>query len=79
MVASTDYDISGILIALKAKNVIRIGVDFGDVEWLGFETDSASLLIDETYTPEKSHYNGVILELKLKGQVSEKEIETSNI
>ena len=74
VVVLTDYDISGILIALKAKNVIRIGVDLETLEWLGFETDSASLqLFDETYTPEKSHYNGVILELqKLKGQVSEK-------
>ena len=74
VVVLTDYDISGILIALKAKNVIRIGVDLETLEWLEFKTDPASLQsFDETYTPEKSHYNGVMQELQeLKGQVSEK-------
>ena len=57
----TDFDISGMLIAIKApKNIPRIGVDFHTLEYFGIGTSSSSLReLEENYKPENSHLKAV--------------------
>lgn len=55
----TDYDISGMLIAIKApKNVPRIGIDFKTIEYFGIEKSSLYDL-EESYEPPESHLKSV--------------------
>jgi hypothetical protein len=55
----TDYDISGMLIAIKApKGVPRIGIDFETLSYLGIEKSSLSEL-EENYEPSESHLKAV--------------------
>lgn len=55
----TDYDISGMLIAIKApKGVPRIGIDFETLSYLGIEKLSLSEL-EENYEPSESHLKAV--------------------
>ncbi len=55
----TDYDISGMLIAIKAPNGIpRIGIDFETLKYFGIEQSSLSEL-EENYEPPQSHLKSV--------------------
>ncbi|HEX5977121.1 MAG TPA: hypothetical protein VFY68_07575 [Nitrososphaeraceae archaeon] len=55
----TDYDISGMLIAIKApKDVPRIGIDFETLKYLEIENSSLSEL-EENYEPSESHLKAV--------------------
>jgi hypothetical protein len=55
----TDYDISGMLIAIKApKGVPRIGIDFETLKYFGIEKSSLSAL-EENYEPSESHLKAV--------------------
>ena len=57
----TDYDISGILIALNVPDIHRIGVDLKTLEYFGFGTDRESLKqFEEAYTPVESHKKAVV-------------------
>jgi hypothetical protein len=55
----TDYDISGMLIAIKApKDVPRIGIDFETLKYLDIGKSSLSEL-EENYEPSESHLKAV--------------------
>jgi hypothetical protein len=54
----TDFDASGLLIAIKVqenKNIHRIGVDTQMIDALGLDIDD----LKETYEPDQGHYNTV--------------------
>jgi hypothetical protein len=56
----TDYDISGMLIAIKApKGVPRIGIDFETLRYFDIEKSSLSEL-EENYEPSESHLNEIL-------------------
>lgn len=55
----TDYDISGMLIAIKApKDIPRIGIDFETLKYFGIEESSLAEL-EENYEPPQSHLKSV--------------------
>jgi len=55
----TDYDISGLLIAIKApKGIPRIGIDFETLKYFGIKKSSLSEL-EENYEPPESHLKSV--------------------
>ncbi len=47
----TDFDASGLVLAAKAPDAYRIGIDFETLEDLGFNTKD----VEEQYTPENKH------------------------
>ena len=56
----TDFDISGMLIAIKApKNIPRIGIDFQTLEYFGINSPSSLRELEENYQPEESHLKAV--------------------
>jgi hypothetical protein len=56
----TDFDISGILIALKLPGIKRIGIGKDTLRYLGYKTDLKSLQdFDETYTSNKPHEDAI--------------------
>jgi hypothetical protein len=66
----TDYDVSGLLIALNIHGIHRIGVDKETLRYFGYNTDLASLEeFDEEYIAEKSHWNAVIKNAKNKSSL----------
>jgi hypothetical protein len=55
----TDFDISGMLIAIKApKGIPRIGIDFETLKYFGIKKSSLSEL-EENYEPPQSHLKSV--------------------
>jgi hypothetical protein len=55
----TDYDISGMLIAIKApKDIPRIGIDFETLKYFGIEKSSLAEL-EENYEPPQSHLKSI--------------------
>jgi hypothetical protein len=57
----TDYDISGLLIALNIHGIHRIGIDSETLRYFGHNIDLQNLrTFDEGYAPNKGHWGGII-------------------
>jgi hypothetical protein len=48
---STDFDVSGLLIAKTITSVYRIGIDFKTLDYLGIHPG----IVEETYNPKQNH------------------------
>jgi hypothetical protein len=64
----TDFDISGLLIALNIPDIPRIGVDFDTLRDLGYNPDDEDVRreFEEAYTPVKNHWDAVTDEHRRK-------------